>query len=166
MRAAAPRHDSVASSRLQRERGFVLFELLMVISIIGVLATIVFVPMRRTMERWMLDQYARQMKLDFEFAQEESMRLRSGSIVQFDRATPGYRILVGGVLVRNRTPPGFIKYKWNTIPFFSNYMLYDAHGRTTTGGQLVLTNSYGDIRNVILYMLSGQIRITNTFDAS
>jgi prepilin-type N-terminal cleavage/methylation domain-containing protein len=146
-------------------RGFVMIELLIAISIIAILSVVAGFTGRRLLEQKILDQYARQMKTDLIFAEDEAIRLHSGTIIQLNRSDPGYKVMVQGIYVRNRCAPSFIRYKWSTLPLVSNYILYDSHGRTTTGGQLVLTDSFGDIRDVILYMQSGQIRIEPHVDS-
>ncbi|UOF90140.1 hypothetical protein LSG31_20115 [Fodinisporobacter ferrooxydans] len=143
---------------LKQHEGMLLIELLLALMVVSIVSSMTIAGLKRYLEIYMLNQYAMQVKADITYCQEEAIRTHSVCLLQWQRLRPAYQILANGIVYR-RNPPSFITYKYNYFNFPSSEITYNYYGRTSTSGQIILTDSYGDIRNLVLYMQSGQVSI-------
>jgi prepilin-type N-terminal cleavage/methylation domain-containing protein len=152
-------------------RGFTLVELVMVIGIVALLASVVVPRFTNSLVRQRADAAARRVMFDLGLAQRAAQQSSSGQRVVFDAAASSYRLV--GLADQDR-PSGEYVVRLGELPYeativSANFggdatLVFDGYGTPDSSGSVVVRVG-NELRSVVLAADSGQVSITEALAA-
>ena len=135
---------------MNRQRGFTLLELVMVVALISLLLVSGAHSLRTAMAREEVDGWARSIAYDLTSAQQAAVTRRSTVTATFQNQT--YSIVAGGTTLRQQTLPAYISLgSLQTVSF-------DRRGTPSAAFTLTITSTTG--QTFILTVDGGTGRVT------
>lgn len=120
--------------RWRASRGFSILELMVVLALFGVLATLVASGWRAHVAQQRLRYGVAQVAMDLRGAQERAKAERAPYVVTFTAASSAYTIARSGVFLENARLPDGITAMSNVVVVFSAFGRPDAARTITIGG--------------------------------
>jgi len=137
-------------SIMNRQRGFTLIELVMVLSLVSVLLVSGFYSLRTAMAQEEVDGWARSIAYDLQSAQQGAITRRTTVTASFQNQT--FTIVAGSTTLRQQALPSHISLgSLQTVSF-------DRRGTPSTALTLTITSTSG--RTYVVTVESGTGRVT------
>lgn len=141
-----------------RDRGYTLIELILVIAIMAILFTISFPNFTRILSQYQLKSTANQLISDMRWVRQESIYGRSGMVkMYFERDKNYYAIDEGTKRRAKRELPKGIYF--HDVPLNNSQLTFTLIGAPSEAGTIVLKNSYGASCHIYFMPSTGRIRI-------
>lgn len=151
-------------SRLQAEQGFTLTELVIVIALLGVLASIAIPNIADWLPRYRLREASRGLAFDMQLARMKSVSTNVQLGVSI--TANGYTLFrdlnsngvndAGDVVLKTQTFPSGITVSSNN--FAGSTATFAPRG-TSNGGDVTLANTQGQTRSVFVLLATGRVRL-------
>ncbi|TCP59648.1 prepilin-type N-terminal cleavage/methylation domain-containing protein [Tumebacillus sp. BK434] len=138
------------------EAGHTLLELLLVLSIIGVLFTLLIPAVNRLYQRFELDTASHLVTTELRRAQVSARVHGDEHEVRFNRFTPRYTLWEQGVFLQQQQLPSRVAYR---LGYIENAVATLVFGptRATGSGSIRLVNGVGQQADIKIYPVSGHI---------
>jgi len=141
-------------------KGFTMIEIILVIALIGILASISLPIYRKTMAHHSLHSAARVISTDIRYTQQKSITERDSYRLLFN-TTSGttYQILSTASNSKMKyLPKGTKIIRTN---FTDKTLTFYPSGAPSQGGRLVIENNFGDKLYIIVTPATGRVRISD-----
>jgi type IV fimbrial biogenesis protein FimT len=168
-----------AMSRLRRNAGFTLLELMMVVAIIGIGAAVTGFSIRGMLPDLRLKAAVRDMMSDMNAARLRAIRENSRVVMGFDTAANSYTVFIddgGGTpanAANNTLDAGETVVKTVAMPLqvemyevamgAATWVRFNGQGWPNVGGNVHLRNSDDNYRGVVVSM-AGKVRVSESYD--
>lgn len=143
-------------SRIRAQAGHTLLELLLVLSILGVMFSLLIPGVNRLYQRFELDAASRAVTADLRSAQVSAWVHGDEHEVKFNRFTPRYTLWEKGVFQKQKQLPNRVSYR---LGYIENTVatLGFSPTRTTGSGSIRLVNATGQQADIKISPVSGHI---------
>lgn len=134
----------------QKLRGFTLFEFLIIITIIGIIAAISWSALRNLQPSWRLDGTVRDLAADLRYAQQQSITEQVNYGVHFSSTTNEYQIIRYGTITENileKSLPEGVGFHQIT-GFNNNEAVFNPYGAVKEMGSVSLINIEQKIKTI------------------
>lgn len=148
---------------LKNRNGFTIIELFITLALLGILLVIVLprLPVRAS---WQLEGAARKLAVDLRLTRNESVS--SGKIcqVKFFVYTELYQLTLADEKRLVKLPEGIAFQGMTTFEKdpVNPYVSFNALGRPSRGGTVILRSDQGDKRYIIVTPVTGRVRVSKT----
>ncbi|MFH2064556.1 MAG: GspH/FimT family pseudopilin [Pseudomonadota bacterium] len=141
---------------MKGNKGFTIVEMLIVIVIMAILATVAVPNIISWRANATLSGDTRTLKADFELARSTAIKNNTTATITFDTGNNRYSITSGGdtVLSRNLTNTSIIG---TALAVTGNETIFDSRGRTDNTGNVTLSN--GSRNTKVSISMIGSVRV-------
>ncbi len=136
--------------QMSNRKSFTLIEILIVISIIGIMVGVSWSALKFLQPSWQLNSAVRELVGDFRFAQQMAVTEQIDYGVSFSTTTREYQITKYGTttqVILSKSLPTDIEFKEIT-GFTNNEVLFNPYGAVKEGGNVSLINKVGKTKTV------------------
>jgi len=136
--------------QIPNKKSFTLIEVLIVISIIGIIAGVSWGTLKFLQPSWQLNSAVREILGDLHFAQQMAVTEQVNYGVSFFATTSEYQITKYGTttqIILSKSLPADIEFKEIT-GFTNNEVLFNPYGAVKEGGTVSLINKVGKTKTV------------------
>lgn len=141
------------------KKGFTIIEIVLVIALIGILATISLPVYKKTAAHYSLITAARMIASDIRLAQQRSITESRSYRLLFNTGSDNYQLLsVSNKSEINYLPKGIKIIRTN---FTDKTLSFLPSGAPSQGGRVVLENRFGGRRYIIVTPATGRVRISD-----
>ena len=146
--------------RSRKPRGFTLFEFLVIIAIIGIIATISWSALKTLQPSWRLDGAVHDLAADLRYAQQQSVTEQVNYGIHFSSTTNEYQVIRYGTTTENileKSLPEEVNF-YQIIGFDGDEVIFNPYGAVKEMGSVSLINIEEKIK-IIEIRPSGFVKI-------
>jgi prepilin-type N-terminal cleavage/methylation domain-containing protein len=146
---------------VQGERGFTLIEMVAVMAITGLLATVVLPVVAKSLAWWQVQTAAWQLVSDIREVQQRAI---SGEdyhrTILFDTVNNLYRVRKDAVIVKETKLPAGVSFA--SVAFPDSKLAFNLEGVPSASGDIVLKDRYGRFYYITVLPVTGRVKAGKT----
>ncbi|KAB2952642.1 prepilin-type N-terminal cleavage/methylation domain-containing protein [Heliorestis acidaminivorans] len=151
------------SKIIKNHKAFSLIEILIVMTIVGILLSLGLPTMYNSLAEYKLNMAARQVQADMHWAREQAVKERNNFTIYFPTGLKQYTVNRSGYdLQYRRELPAGVRIHATSFYYDKDRAYFSVDGRVinpTMGGTVMLENERGHLRYIILSR-NGRVRIS------